>query len=129
MEPQNYKLATISFGLGIAFLKIAILLDWMQIFVPTGTRNSLFWILQALIWGNALFYFIGSFIDGFICSERSVGSMKCNSELVKYIVASSIVNLTSDITILITPHWVIWKLNMSTAQKKGISLLFIIGLL
>ncbi|KAI0521509.1 hypothetical protein F5B22DRAFT_643675 [Xylaria bambusicola] len=125
----DYKLATISFGLGIAFLKVAILLDWVNIFVPTGTRNSLFWILQFLIWSNALFYFIGSFIDGLICQQKNLVTAKCGAKLMKYIVASGVVNLVSDLIILITPHWVIWKLNMSTTQKKGISLLFVIGLL
>ncbi|KAI0966405.1 hypothetical protein F4678DRAFT_475912 [Xylaria arbuscula] len=124
----NFKLGTISFGLGIAFLKIAILLDWMQIFVPTGTRNTLFWILHFLVWSNALFYFIGTFIDVFVCPPEDVGAVKCNTDLVKYIISSGIINLISDLTILITPHCVIWKLNMSNAQKKGISFLFLIGI-
>ncbi|KAI0904340.1 hypothetical protein F4823DRAFT_634490 [Ustulina deusta] len=124
----SFKLGTITFGLGIAFLKVAILLDWMRIFVPTGTRNTLFWILQLFIWSNALFYFIGTFVDAFECPSKDVGTVKCNTDVAKYILTSAVINLISDLTILIIPHWVIWKLNMSNAQKKGISLLFLIGL-
>ncbi|KAI1420661.1 hypothetical protein F5Y12DRAFT_791210 [Xylaria sp. FL1777] len=124
----SYKSGTITFGLGIAFLKVAILLDWVQIFVPTGVRNTLFWILHLLIFSNALFYLIGTFIDGFVCPSRDVGTVKCNTDIVRYIVASGVINVISDLTIFITPHWVIWKLNMSESQKRGISVLFMIGL-
>ncbi|KAI1282689.1 hypothetical protein F5Y07DRAFT_409740 [Xylaria sp. FL0933] len=124
----NFKLGTVAFGLGIAFLKIAILLDWQQTFVPTGTRNTLFWIIQLLIWSNAIFYFIGTFVGIFLCPPKDVGSIKCNMDLVKFIIASGIINFISDLAILITPHWVIWNLNMSSARKKGISFLFLIGL-
>ncbi|KAI0810210.1 hypothetical protein GGR55DRAFT_688911 [Xylaria sp. FL0064] len=124
----NFKLGTVAFGLGIAFLKIAILLDWQQTFVATGTRNTLFWIIQLLIWSNSIFYFIGTFVGIFLCPPKDVGSIKCNMDLVKFIIASGIINFISDLAILITPHWVIWNLNMSSARKKGISFLFLIGL-
>ncbi|TGJ83274.1 hypothetical protein E0Z10_g5482 [Xylaria hypoxylon] len=125
----SFKLGTISFGLGIAFIKIAILIDWMQIFVPTGTRNTLYWILHALIWSNAVFYFIGTFVDAFQCSPREVAIKECNNEVERYIMASGIVNVISDLAITCLPHWVVWKLNMSTKQKRGVSLLFTIGFL
>ncbi|KAI0424711.1 hypothetical protein F5Y09DRAFT_347429 [Xylaria sp. FL1042] len=124
----SFKLGTVTFGVGIAFLKIAILLDWMQIFVPTGTRNTLFWIIQLLIWSNAIFYFFGTLAGALLCPPKDLGSIKCNMDIVKFIIASGIINLVSDLAILITPHWVIWRLNMSTARKRGISILFLIGL-
>ncbi len=123
---SELKLGTITFGLGIAFLKVAILLDWMRIFVPTGTRNTLFWILQLFIWSNALFYFIGTFVDAFECPSKDVGTVKCNTDVAKYILTSAVINLISDLTNSHNTSLVIWKLNMSNAQKKGISLLFLI---
>ncbi|KAI0533825.1 hypothetical protein GGR58DRAFT_516623 [Xylaria digitata] len=122
----SFKLGTLSFGIGIAFIKIAILLDWKQIFVPTGTHNILFWVLHLLILSNALFYFIGTFIDAFQCPiEAGIG--RCGDRVQNYIFGSGIVNVVSDLAILIVPHLVVWKLNMSKAQKKGVSILFIIG--
>jgi hypothetical protein len=97
--------------------------------VPTGTRNVLFWILHTLIWANAVFYFIGTFIEAFQCPPRDVGTPRCNIDVVTYNLASGIINVISDLTILIAPHWVIWKLNMSSARKIGVSLLFLIGAL
>ncbi|OTB01371.1 hypothetical protein M426DRAFT_266261 [Hypoxylon sp. CI-4A] len=37
--------------------KPAILLEWVHIFVPEGTRNTFFWICHFQIWSNVLFYF------------------------------------------------------------------------
>ncbi|KAI0198734.1 hypothetical protein F4808DRAFT_249411 [Astrocystis sublimbata] len=125
----NFKIGSIFFGLNIVFLKIAILMDWLYVFVPAGTRNGLFWILQTLIWGNAVFYFIGTFIEAFQCPPQDVGTSRCNIDVAKYNVASGVINVVSDLTILIAPHWVIWKLNLSRARKIGVSVLFLVGAL
>ncbi|GAP88178.1 putative integral membrane protein PTH11 [Rosellinia necatrix] len=125
----NFKLGSVTFGLNIVFLKIAILLDWIHTFVPTGTRNGLFWILVVLIASNAVFYFIGTFIEAFQCPPQDTRTPGCNIDVVKYNVASGIINVVSDLTILTAPHWVIWKLHMSRARKMGVSVLFIIGAL
>jgi hypothetical protein len=107
-------------------LKIAILLDWLYTFV-SGQRNLLFWILHGLIWSNAVFYFIGTFIEAFQCPPTK--QKGCNIDAAKYNLASGIINVISDLTILIAPHWVIWKLNMSRVRKMGVSLMFLIGAL
>ncbi|KAI0453910.1 hypothetical protein F5B21DRAFT_525377 [Xylaria acuta] len=125
----NFKLGSVFFGLNIAFLKIAILLDWIHTFVPTGTRNTLFWILHSLIWSNAIFYLVGTFIEAFQCPPEDVGTPKCNIDVAKYNLASGVINVVSDLTILIAPHWVIWKLNLSKVRKIGVSVLFLIGAL
>ncbi|KAI1175533.1 hypothetical protein F4777DRAFT_321570 [Nemania sp. FL0916] len=125
----NFKLGSVTFGLNIVFLKIAILLDWIRTFVPTGTRNNLFWILVGLIVSNAIFYFIGTFIEAFQCPPEDVGTSRCNIDVAKYNDASGIINVISDLTILLAPHWVIWNLNLSKQRKMGVSLLFIIGIL
>lgn len=125
----NFKLGSVTFGLNIVFLKIAILLDWLHTFVPTGTRNKLFWILVTLIGANAVFYFIGTFIEAFQCPTEDIGTSRCNIDVAKYNVASGIINVVSDLTILVAPHLVIWKLNMSRTRKMGVSILFLIGFL
>ncbi|KAI0469441.1 hypothetical protein F4859DRAFT_131680 [Xylaria cf. heliscus] len=125
----NFKLGSVFFGLNIVFLKIAVLLDWMHTFVPTGTRNALFWILHGLIWSNAIFYLIGTFIEAFQCPPEEVGTPKCNIDVAKYNLASGVINVVSDLTILLAPHWVIWNLNLSRIRKIGVSVLFLIGAL
>ncbi|KAI1122519.1 hypothetical protein F5Y10DRAFT_72581 [Nemania abortiva] len=125
----NFKIGSVFFGLNIVFLKIAVLLDWIHTFVPTGTRNTLFWILHTLIWSNAIFYLIGTFIEAFQCPPEDVGTPRCNIDVAKYNLASGVINVVSDLTILIAPHWVIWKLNLSRIRKIGVSVLFLIGFL
>ncbi|KAI0966495.1 hypothetical protein F4678DRAFT_484124 [Xylaria arbuscula] len=125
----NFKLGSVFFGLNIVFLKIAILIDWIHTFVPTGTRNALFWILHTLIWSNAVFYLIGTFIEAFQCPPEDVGTPRCNINVPSYNIASGVINVISDLTILFAPHWVIWKLNLSRVRKIGVSVLFLIGAL
>ncbi|KAI1290701.1 hypothetical protein F5Y03DRAFT_403856 [Xylaria venustula] len=125
----NFKLGSVFFGLNIVFLKIAILIDWIHTFVPTGTRNALFWILHTLIWSNAVFYLIGTFIEAFQCPPEDVGTSRCNIDVPSYNIASGVINVVSDLTILFAPHWVIWKLNLSRVRKIGVSVLFLIGAL
>ncbi|KAJ8131278.1 hypothetical protein O1611_g2346 [Lasiodiplodia mahajangana] len=123
----SWRLGSVTFGINIAFLKVAILLDWIHTFVPDGTRNSLFWILTTLIVTNSIFYFIGTFIEAFQCPTGEMTISTCNIDVTKYNIASGIINVISDLTILIAPHWVIWRLRLSTPRKIGISLLFTIG--
>ncbi|KAI1326939.1 hypothetical protein F5Y16DRAFT_216508 [Xylariaceae sp. FL0255] len=124
----DFKSGSIFFGLNIVFLKIAILLDWLRIFAPAGTknRNPLFYILHTLIWANAAFYLAGTIIEALACAPTV---KNCPIDAVKYNIASGIINVISDLTILTSPHWVIWHLVMSTPRKVGISVLFLIGIL
>jgi hypothetical protein len=117
------------FGLNIVFLKAAILLDWVRTFVPAGTRNTLFYLLYTLIGTNAVFYFIGTFIEAFQCPPNTLSTEHCPIDAPKYNISSGIINVISDLTILIAPHWVIWKLNMTRTQKMGVSFMFLIGIL
>ncbi|TRX90537.1 hypothetical protein FHL15_008510 [Xylaria flabelliformis] len=110
--------------LGIADLLLVISMPKL-----IGTRNALFWILYGLIGSNAIFYLIGTFIEAFQCPPEDVGTPRCNIDVAKYNLASGVINVVSDLTILIAPHWVIWKLNLSKIRKIGVSVLFLIGAL
>ncbi|CAJ2510099.1 Uu.00g059990.m01.CDS01 [Anthostomella pinea] len=109
-------IASIFFGLVMLFLKVAILVDWLRIFVPMSQRNAIFWIIHALIWSNKIW---DPFFEGGVChiDDNNSGSF-----------ASAILNLASDIGILALPQWVIWNLHMTTAKRIGVSLLFVIGI-
>ncbi|KAI0151573.1 hypothetical protein GGR57DRAFT_503845 [Xylariaceae sp. FL1272] len=123
----SFKNGSVFFGVQIVFLKIAVLLDWRRIFAPPGGgRNYLWWILQILIWANAVFYFIGTIIEALQCPPTQ---KNCPINASHYNLASGIINVISDLTILIAPHWVIWSLKLSAARKIGVSILFAIGIL
>ncbi|XXG99238.1 hypothetical protein Hte_005575 [Hypoxylon texense] len=127
-------LASIFYGLAIMFLKAAILMDWLQIFVPTGQRNLLFWVLHILIWSNILFFASGTLIELFRCHPREkiwnplFEGGSCPVDIKANNMASGLINLVSDLAILLAPQWVIWRSNVSRSRKIGVSLLFVIGI-
>ncbi|KAI0393942.1 hypothetical protein F5Y17DRAFT_430351 [Xylariaceae sp. FL0594] len=127
-------IASILYGLVLMFLKIAILLDWLRIFAPMGQRNAIFWTVHILIWCNVIYYVSGTFLEIFRCTPRQKiwdplyeGGI-CPIDINANNFASAILNLASDLAILAVPQFVIWRLQLSTAKKIGISLLFIIGI-
>lgn len=115
-------------------IKIAILHTWLRIFVATGQRDAIFWILHSLIWANIIFYVIGVFTTTFRCWPRQKiwdpwyegGTCAINSAIQN--ISCSVFNLFSDTAILAMPQWIIWKLRMSRDRKWGLSLLFVIGI-
>lgn len=116
-------------------LKVGILLDWVRIFCPVGTRNAMLWISHVIIWANIAFYGIGTMVELFQCTPREKiwnplyegGSCPMNMHAHNF--ASGIFNIISDLVILAVPQSIIWKLQMSTSKRIGVSLLFTIGIL
>lgn len=43
--------------------------------------------------------------------------------------ATACINLVSDVTILILPQLIVWRLQMSTKRRLGVSIIFAAGLL
>ena len=82
---------------------------------------------------TALYYTISTFVSIFLCSPREaiwdplITDARClNNEM--GILITCIFNIVSDITILVLPARVVWKLQIPTKKKVGIVLLFSIGL-
>ncbi|KAI1821139.1 hypothetical protein F4861DRAFT_520327 [Xylaria intraflava] len=117
----------------LLLLKAAILLEWVHIFVPLGTRNLFFWTSYVIIGISTLYYIISILILNFSCTPRdrywdmSIPGTCINTSLNNAV--TSIFNLFFDVIILALPHMVIWSLNMRTALKFGVSVVFLIGLL
>ncbi|KAK8061159.1 hypothetical protein PG997_015380 [Apiospora hydei] len=51
---QNYLICNNLQIVSVGLLKVTILLDWMRIFVPAGTRGSFFWACHIVMWINIL---------------------------------------------------------------------------
>ena len=115
-------------------IKVAILTNWLRIFVPTGQRNFTFWMLHVMIWSNILYYVITTVTEVFRCWPRKMiwdlfytGPGVCRVDVDAQNFATSVINFVSDTTILALPQWMIWRLNMSKKRRWGLSLLFMIG--
>ncbi|KAJ2994421.1 hypothetical protein NUW58_g1562 [Xylaria curta] len=117
----------------LLLLKAAILLEWVHIFVPRGTRNVFFWTSYIILATSTVYYVVSLLVLNLSCTPRerywdmSIPGTCLNISLNNEVTA--IFNLFFDVVILVLPHMIIWSLNMRTALKLGVSVIFIIGLL
>lgn len=120
------------FGI-LILIKSAILLEWITIFVPTGTRNLFFWTSWSILVIHALFYLSMIVVELTACSpfEKNWNPLipgKCLNTIAVS-VAISAINLPFDVVIFLLPQRVIWGLQMRSQRKIGISMLFAVGIL
>ncbi|KAK8113615.1 hypothetical protein PG984_014141 [Apiospora sp. TS-2023a] len=127
-----FYLIPIFYAFTMLLTKTAILLDWMHIFVPKGTRNVFFWTCWPVIAANAIFYVAAIFVIGFSCRPISKWWMPMIEGVClnrrNFDFASACINLILDVIILLIPQRMIWKLHMPLRRKLGISAIFSIGL-
>ncbi|KAJ2993517.1 hypothetical protein NUW58_g1816 [Xylaria curta] len=123
------------YPLSILLIKVAILLDWLVLFVPPGSRNFVYWAAHVMIWVNVVFYLSVFIANQVACTPYEYSWNKlldgnCDRVNTQYTnLASGIFNVISDIVILLIPQKVVWKLNMQTRMKVGVFMIFGIGLL
>ncbi|KAI5918784.1 hypothetical protein F4810DRAFT_555912 [Camillea tinctor] len=125
---------TILVVLLLPLIKVAILLDWIQLFVPRGNKNFVFWSCHFLIWVNLLFYLAIFFAINFACTpyERNWNNLvpgSCHVDTDKTNLAAAIVNGVSDLLILALSQKTIWGLQLSTKKKVGVATVFAVGIL
>ncbi|KAJ3575422.1 hypothetical protein NPX13_g4037 [Xylaria arbuscula] len=122
------------YSVSIMLLKVAILVQWIRIFVPRGSKGSFYWTSYVLTLANVLLY---SSIVISICTacrpynriwdETADGTCGANREIIY--IAGAVGNLVSDVIITLLPQRVIWKLQVKTQKKIGIAFIFFVGLL
>ncbi|KAI1457564.1 hypothetical protein F4805DRAFT_428263 [Annulohypoxylon moriforme] len=126
---SNTQIATLT------FVKVAILLEWVRIFAPNGTRNAVFWASYTLIWINVLFYIAFVIVLNVSCTPQQYtwnnfisGHCSHTNARIGDLTMSSI-NLSTDVLIFLIPQRVIWKLQMPANRKTAISASFAAGVL
>ncbi|KAK7700369.1 hypothetical protein SLS64_010977 [Diaporthe eres] len=94
----------------------------------------MFWAIRILLATNMVYYIIATLLEAFRCTpQRRLWADfyergHCPINAVVLNLAASVVNVVSDVGILVLPQWVIWRLNMPRATKAGVSALFLIGI-
>ncbi|KAH7305458.1 hypothetical protein B0I35DRAFT_362170 [Stachybotrys elegans] len=113
--------------------KSAILLEWIHLFVPPGTRNGFFWICSGMLWTTVGFYIVMLIAGQFYCTPREKiwhrwvpGTCGDRRDLQT---PSAFFNVITDFIILLLPQKVIWNLDVSNKKRIGVSIIFSIGLL
>ncbi len=116
----------------IFITKLSILLLYLRIFVPSG-KPKIYYAIHFVIWFNLLFYLANIPIEIWPCIPReklwspSLPGHCINDDLV--FVSGGIINVVSDFAILLLPIMSIWRLQMPTRRKVGVSAVFATGLL
>ncbi|KAI0808813.1 hypothetical protein GGR55DRAFT_650947 [Xylaria sp. FL0064] len=128
-----FYVASNAYNAMIGTLKVAILLEWLHLFNPTNERNSFFWTCHIIICTNVLFCFASAVAINLQCIPRqkiwdpTITAGYCHVDANDLYLAGTIINLISDLAILVAPQKVIWRLNITRNKKLGISLIFAIG--
>lgn len=114
-------------------LKAAILLQFIRLLVPGGTRNPFFWMTHMTLCFHVMFYVAGILVEIFQCHpmERAWNIFiegTCIDVDAMHTSAGA-VNLVSDLIIFVLPQRIIWGLQMSLKKKMGVSVIFAVGIL
>lgn len=131
---QYMNIAWIIYGIVIAFVKLWLLLQYLNIFVPIRNYGFMVLVTYFVIWSTSIYYLIITFFEIFACSPREmfwnrlITKGHCyNIEAVN--ITSATMNCISDFVILLLPQGVIWRLQMPFRRKLGISAIFLTGFL
>ncbi|KAI1328161.1 hypothetical protein F5Y16DRAFT_161048 [Xylariaceae sp. FL0255] len=117
----------------VALVKCAILIEWVEIFVPKGERTYFTWACWATGTAFVLLSFIIFILDLVNCvpfkgSWDPLVPAKCKFGIAQFGLASATVNFVLDLVPIFLAQRVIWKLRMSVHKKVGVSFIFLIGL-
>ncbi|KAI0201476.1 hypothetical protein F4808DRAFT_459967 [Astrocystis sublimbata] len=128
----SYTLGIVLYLYTLMLAKVAILLQWNRIFVPKGVRNTFFWTSCSLIAVITTYSIGASLVIIIPCAPfeahiDELATCSRGSEILDLLSAS--INVIVDFAILILPQQVIWKLQMSRQRRRGLSLVFLIGIL
>lgn len=134
---QYGQVGRILYCINMFLIKLAVLLQLLRVFVPLKKRNALFWTCQAFIWLNFIYYTVYVCLAIFSCNPIKKGWSQqvyppikgsCLDLRAAYL-AGAIINTISDLSIVILPQPVIWRLHLSSKKKVGLCVVFLIGLL
>lgn len=126
---QNLYLYEIFWSFGVFSVKVGILLLYWRIFPTRGLRIAVLAVgaLTLGIFVANFFTFIFQCIPIARFWDQEIHG-RCIEQHVFYLV-SAIINVLSDIAVLVLPLPVVWRLHTSTSRKWSLSFLFLLGTL
>ena len=122
------------YGVCIFFIKLSILLQYLEIFMPIKKTDIMYFGPHLLIWTNLILYLVMTILEIWICKpiakayDPLITDGRCLNTYALN-VATSAFNALSDFAILVLPQVVIWRLQMSAQRKTAASFIFLVGLL
>ncbi|KAI1260206.1 hypothetical protein F5Y18DRAFT_420313 [Xylariaceae sp. FL1019] len=120
------------YSLAVLFAKYTVLRQIELIFYKHRHENRASRVILGLVWANSIFYVAAFFLSLFACVPRAkIWNPEVDGRCIHIhasILATSVVNVVSDTTILIIPIVAIWQLQLRTKAKFGISVVFAVGI-
>lgn len=126
--------ATLIYVWYIMLIKCAILLEWVDIFVPRGERNSFTWAAWSTCFFFVSFSIIIFSLDAANCTPFEgnwnllAPGRYCRFQVPQFVLAISIINFVLDLIPLGLVQRVIWGLHLPWHKKLGVSFMFLTGL-
>lgn len=117
---------------GMFFTKASILLFYHRLFVPSGTRwTKIWWSIWFVFWWNLLYAIALVLAVAFECvgKEALVAEGKACVDEYAVLICASVINVTTDLMILVIPIVAIWGLHMRSGKKWRVSAIFAVGTL
>ncbi|KAL9055894.1 MAG: hypothetical protein Q9206_002973 [Seirophora lacunosa] len=113
-------------------IRLSIILQYLQIFVPNKVPFKIYLTAQMLIWVNAVFYILYVFLMIFGFSPRRKAwdplvEGGSGFDMIALHVASGAIVAASDLGALILPQVSVWQLQMTRRKKLQISAIFLVG--
>ncbi|EMR62433.1 putative integral membrane protein [Eutypa lata UCREL1] len=137
MTPEEFKrfeklfMSTqISSRLGILFAKLSILLLYLRAFFPARVSKSAFWwVIQVTIWVNVMYTVVHVLVIALQCvpSKQPWGTHRIHES--GLLIAAAVVNIISDVAVVVIPIGAIWKIQISREKKWALWSLFGFGML
>lgn len=118
----------------ICWIKLSILSQYIQVFMPTRQPYQLYWATIIVMALNVLSYTamicmqiwscdpIRKAWDPFVVGGHCLDSNGLN-------IGATALNVASDSVIFLLPQAVVWRLHMPTKQKFAISMVFLIAIM
>lgn len=131
MSIKMHKISAILYGPLMFPAKYALLRQIEAIFFQHQRDSSGRTALIALIWGNFLFYLGTTISFSCVCTPKEAvwnSSTQC-IDTKAIMVASSVLNIISDLTALVLPLVVIWGIQIPFKSKIKVIAMFSIGIL
>ena len=115
----------------VFFAKLSILLQMLALF-GGNRKGTIYWVVHVSIWINFAFYFASAFAIIFSCIPRErIWNPLINGSCINVyglIISSGALNCLSNLSMLILPIAVIFRLQMELKKKLGICAVFAFGL-
>lgn len=132
MTQQLFHNIEIVARIGMFFTKVSILLLFQRLFLPKGfQKNKIFWAIWFVFWWNLLYAvaLVIAVITECVGKEDKVARGEQCINQYAVVICASVINVVSDLMILVIPLAAIGDLKISRKQNIRLSAVFAVGIL